>query len=75
MTKTVHYDPATQRVSLPGHLWDDVLDALDSNQIAWEGEENSVREEHAELIDRLQNLGFYLAQHGGRTDELQGAEQ
>jgi hypothetical protein len=53
-------------VTLPAIVWDDILNALDDNLVAWQGEENSVKDEHAELIDRLENLDFYLTAHGGR---------
>lgn len=69
MSKLVTYSSGT--VSLPGHLWDRILDALGENSVAWDGEERSVKEEHAELIEELESLDHYLAAHGGgKTDTL-----
>jgi hypothetical protein len=69
MTKLVTYRSGI--VSLPGLLWDRIVDALGDNSVAWEGEEESVREEHAELIEELESLDHYLTAHGGgKTDTL-----
>jgi hypothetical protein len=57
------------KVTMPAHVWDDVTEALADNLVAWQGEENSVKDEHAELIDRLENLGFYLAAHSGSSEK------
>lgn len=51
------------RVSMPAHVWDRISTVLADNSTAWEGEENSVKEEHAELIEELESLGHYLAAH------------
>lgn len=37
-------------------LFEKLTDLLDDNLTAWEGEENSVRGEHCELIDKLQRF-------------------
>lgn len=63
--KIIRRDPG-DRVSMPAHVWDRILSALDDNQVAWEGEEWSVREEHAELIEELESLDHCLTAHGGR---------
>lgn len=50
-----------QTVMAPAALWERVLDDLDDNLTAWEGEEDSVKEEHAELIERLNELDVMIA--------------
>jgi hypothetical protein len=41
-----------------------LLAAGKASLTAWEGEEHSVREEHAELIEELQSAIFYFDAHG-----------
>lgn len=51
------------RTSMPSTLWEWINETLGDNLVAWQGEEHSVREEHGELIEQLENLSFYIAAH------------
>jgi hypothetical protein len=39
---------------LSQQLFDELVELLDDNLTAWQGEEDSVKEEHSELIERLE---------------------
>lgn len=41
-----------------------LLDAALASSLAWENEEPSVREEHAEIIEELDNALLYFDAHG-----------
>lgn len=41
-----------------------LLDAANDSLTAWEGEEYSVREEHAEMIEELESAIHYFNAHG-----------
>jgi hypothetical protein len=45
-----------QTVHIPVPLWDRITELLGDNLVAWEGEEESVQEEHEDLIESLQDL-------------------
>jgi len=55
-------------VSVPQELWDQIVDVLDDNFTAWEGEEDSVREEHDGLIIRLEEVSVELGKFKQTTD-------
>jgi hypothetical protein len=62
------------KVTVSALVWDRILDALAANRAAWDGEEHSVKAEHAELIEELESLDHYLAAHGcGNSDTLPSA--
>lgn len=56
-------------VTMSAHIWEWVLDLLNDNLVAWEGEEWSVRDEHADLIERLTDLDHYLTAHSRETTD------
>lgn len=51
-----------------------LLDAANASLTAWEGEEESVREEHAEIIEELESAIRYFDAHGATQPDEDDAE-
>jgi len=55
------------------HATERLAEAADASLVAWDGEEESVREEHQEVIEELRNALDYFAAHGSKASPSEKA--